>query len=267
MSRGQGRPMMPIEGPDKGIGKLARELRRGRSRRGLTRRELAAEIGRSVTTVQRAEAGQVRPPWPVAQDIAAACGMDVDETQILWKKASRPGHGNYLTDAPHLHLARTLADLAAALRRIWEENGEPTLRQMEERAEGRSKDFAPLSRMTAWRIRERKQKISSVQQLHAYLIACEVPEDSFASWTNAWRRVRRNDRVAPVNSPVPDSGHPRRRVAPAEAVAFMMDAGLRPLDPFPGQEMPWTAECRKCKRISRVRYSRVRAGETCRICR
>ncbi|MFB7189853.1 hypothetical protein ACFC0C_37585 [Streptomyces sp. NPDC056178] len=81
-----------------------------------------------------------------------------------------------MTDAPRLKLVRTSADLAAALRRVWEENGEPSSRQMEERAEVRSKEFAPLSRMSAWRIRERKQPVTSVRQMHAYLIACEVPE-------------------------------------------------------------------------------------------
>jgi transcriptional regulator with XRE-family HTH domain len=258
--------MTPIEDPGHGIGRLARELRRGRSRRGLTRRALAGEIGRSVTTIQRAEAGQVRPTLAVARDIAAACGMAVDEIEVLWKKASRPGRGHRLTDAPRLALVRTSADLAAALRRVWEENGEPSSRQMEARAEARAKDFAPLSRMSAWRIRERQQPVTSVRQLYAYLIACEIPEETFTSWAKAWQRARREERLAPKHVPTPASGHPRRRVTPAEAVASMLDAGLRPIDPFPGQQSPWTAECMKCNSISRVRYSRVKSGVGCRVC-
>ncbi|MFB6717849.1 MULTISPECIES: hypothetical protein [unclassified Streptomyces] len=50
-----------------------------------------------------------------------------------------------MTDAPRLKLVRTSADLAAALRRVWEENGEPSSRQMEERAEVRSKEFGALT--------------------------------------------------------------------------------------------------------------------------
>jgi transcriptional regulator with XRE-family HTH domain len=259
--------MTPIEDPDHGIGRLARELRRGRARRGLTRQDLAGEIGRSVTTIQRAEAAQVRPTLPVARDIAAACGMDGDEIEVLWRKASRSGRGHRLTDAPRLKLVRTSADLAALLRRVWEENGEPSSRQMEDRAEVRANEFAPLSRMSAWRIRERKQPVTSVRQLYAYLIACEIPEDSFTAWAKAWQRAKREERLAPKPVPAPASGHPRRRVTPAEAVAFMLEAGLRPLDPFPGQQSPWTAECKKCNSISRVRYSKVKAGVGCRVCR
>jgi transcriptional regulator with XRE-family HTH domain len=258
--------MTPIEDPNHGIGRLAHELRRGRARRGLTRRKLAEEIGRSVTTIQRAEAGYMRPTLAIAREIATACGLDVDEIEILWKKASRTGRSHRLTDAPRLKLVRTSADLAAALRRVWEENGEPSSRQMEERAEVRAKEFAPLSRMSAWRIRERKQPVTSVRHLYAYLIACEVPEDSFTSWVKAWHRAKREEQVAPKHVPAPVPGHPRRRVTPAEAVAFMQKAGLRPLDPFPGQQSPWTAKCRKCKSISRVRYSRVKAGVGCPVC-
>jgi hypothetical protein len=123
------------------------------------------------------------------------------------------------------------------------------------------------SRGCPWRIRERKQPVTSVRQLYAYLIACEIPEDSFPTWAKAWQRAKREERLAPRHIPAPASAHPRRRVTPAEAVAFMLDAGLRPLDPFPGQQSPWTAECKKCNSISRVRYSKVKAGVGCRVCR
>ncbi|MFF8423500.1 multiprotein-bridging factor 1 family protein [Streptomyces sp. NPDC015680] len=258
--------MAPIDDPHNGVGRLARELREGRSRRGLTRRELARRINRSVTTIQRAEAGDVRPTLLVTQEIAGACGVGIDEIEILWKKASRLGRGHRMTDAPRLNLVRTSADLAAALRRVWEENGEPSSRQMEERAEARSKEFAPLSRMSAWRIRERKQPVTSVRQMHAYLIACEVPEYSFPGWVKAWQRAKHADRRAPKPAPAPAPRHPRRGVTPPEAVTFMLQAGLKPLDPFPGQMAPWTAVCTTCSSVSRVRYSKVKVGVGCRIC-
>ncbi|MFB7852773.1 multiprotein-bridging factor 1 family protein [Streptomyces sp. NPDC056053] len=258
--------MAPIDDPHNGVGRLARELREGRSRRGLTRRELGSRINRSLTTIQRAEAGEVRPTLLVAREIAEACGIGADDIEVLWKKASRLGRGHRMTDAPRLNLVRTSADLAAALRRVWEENGEPTSRQMEERAEARSKEFAPLSRMSAWRIRERKQPVTSVRQMHAYLIACEVPEESFPGWVKAWQRAKRDERRAPRPAPAPAPGHPRRKVTPSEAFSFMLQAGLKPLDPFPGQMAPWTAMCTTCSSISRVRYSKVKMGIGCRIC-
>ncbi|MGW2184274.1 helix-turn-helix domain-containing protein [Streptomyces sp. NPDC001732] len=62
--------MAPIDDPNNGVGRLARELREARSRRGLTRRELASRINRSLTTIQRAEAG------------GAADGDDDRETEV-----------------------------------------------------------------------------------------------------------------------------------------------------------------------------------------
>ncbi|MFF3246441.1 helix-turn-helix domain-containing protein [Streptomyces sp. NPDC002870] len=257
--------MTPIDDTDHGIGKLAHELRRGRNRRGLSREALAERIGR-VTTIQRAEAGQARPSWPLTRDMAAACGTDMDAIEIIWKEAGRSGRGTRLTVAPRLSLVRTPADLAAALRRVWEENGEPSLRQMEERAEPRAKEFAPLSRMSAWRIRERKQPTSSVLQMYAYLIACEVPTETFRSWAEAWRRARRQETAAPRRTPAPGVAQSRRKVTPREAVTAMLKADLVPLDPFPGQHVPWAAECRKCKQLSRFKLSGVKSGATCPVC-
>ncbi|MEV5864825.1 helix-turn-helix transcriptional regulator [Streptomyces sp. NPDC052071] len=260
--------MAPIDDPNHGVGRLAQALRDGRSRRGLSRRQLAAEIDRSVTTIQRAEAGDVRPTLLVSQQIADACGIDHDEIEALWRKAARLGRGHRVTDAPRLKLVRTSADLAAALRRVWEENGEPSSRHMEERAEARAREFAPLSRMSAWRIRERKQPVTSVRQLYAYLIACEVPEGTFPAWAKAWQRAKRDDRWTPRIVPAPHPSHPRRRVTPSEAVDFMIRSGLRPIDPYPGHAAPWTAQCMACSSISRVRYSKVKTGAGgCRVCR
>ncbi|WP_251096679.1 helix-turn-helix domain-containing protein [Streptomyces sp. Caat 7-52] len=169
MTPRRGRPIQPVPDPKHGPGRLAEELRRGRRQRRLTRPELAQKIDRSIATVQRAEAGHVRPPWPVVQGIAEACRLDLATVEVLWKEASAPAPDR--VDAPHLKLVHTPADLAAALRRAWLENGEPSVRQMERRAEARASEFTPLSRMSAWGIRERKQPIASLRQLHAYLAA------------------------------------------------------------------------------------------------
>lgn len=226
--------MAPIDDPNDSVGRLACELREGRSRRGLTRWELAAEINRSVTTIQRAEAGEVRPTLMVARDMAAACDTDLNEIENLWKKAGLPGRGHRLTDAPRLKLVRTSADLAAALRRVWEENGEPSSRQMEERAEDRAKDYGTLSRMSAWRIRERKQPVTSVHQMHAYLIACQEPESSFVAWASAWHRAKRAERSLPKQAPAPASRHPRRRVTPARPWPSCCSRASSPSTPTPG---------------------------------
>ncbi|MER6354631.1 helix-turn-helix domain-containing protein [Streptomyces sp. NPDC001634] len=278
MTPRRGRPIEPVPDPKHGPGRLAEELRRGRRQRGLTRPELAQKIDRSIATVQRAEAGHVRPPWPVVQAIAEACRLDLATVEALWKEACAPAPDR--VDAPHLKLVHTPADLAAALRGAWLENGEPSVRQMERRAEARASEFTPLSRMSAWRIRERKQPTASLRQLHAYLVACDVRDEVFPAWTEAWIRIRRREEAAGngrgVNRDTDVTGHASpdasgvkrlHRITAADAVAVMRRAGLQPIDPFPGTYRPWTAKCLTCEQVSRFRYASVHdRGSSCPYC-
>ncbi|KWT63534.1 hypothetical protein ADL21_02345 [Streptomyces albus subsp. albus] len=198
MARRRGRPLAPIKTLGRRVGQLADGLRQARLRVGLSRPELAVKVSRSVTTIHRAEAGRVRVPWPLTRDIAMACHMDLDTVERMWRQAGRPGHTR-LTEAPRVSLILTNADLAAALRRVWEENGEPALRTMEARAEVRAqeREHAPLSRMSAWRLRERKQAVTSLNQLYAYLTGCAVPEEDFPAWARAWHRAIRSKEPVP----------------------------------------------------------------------
>jgi len=258
--------MKPIPQARTGVGKLALELRHGRARSGLSRDRLAGLIRRSVTTIQRAESGKTRLPWPVTRDIATACALDLEDIEMLWKNACWPIGGTRLTPAPKVELVRTPHDLAAALRRVWEEAGEPSLRQMENRAEDRARQYVPLSRMTAQRIRERQHVPSSIQQLFAYLYACGVPETSFTEWARAWQRAAQY--VAPIpKAATVVAGEPSRKISSKGAADVMLAAGLTPLDEFPGPAVPWSARCRKCKKISRFLFYQVENGtQSCRAC-
>ncbi|MEU7206119.1 helix-turn-helix domain-containing protein [Streptomyces sp. NPDC045470] len=247
------------------IGRLAQELRRARLRRGLSRLRLAEKAGSSVATVQRAEAGRVRPTWPVTRRLAAVCGVDIDLAERLWRNAGRPGRPR-LTEAPRVNLIRTPADLAAALRRAWEGNGAPSLRCMEARAETLARQYAPLSRMAAWRIRERKQTTSSLGQLYAYLAACGVPQSEFPAWAQAWHRAGRHEEPAlKRRSPPAPLGAPGENT-PRRAAALMLEAGLATADPFPGMHVPWAARCRPCGKLSRYTFARVLEGASCPVC-
>ncbi|MFD7665677.1 helix-turn-helix domain-containing protein [Streptomyces sp. NPDC059788] len=266
MARRRGRPLAPIKTLDRRVGQLAHELRRARLRLGISRPELAVKVSRSVATIHRAEAGRVRVPWPVTRDIAVACHMDLDAVERMWLKAGRAGHTR-LAEAPRVTLIRTAADLAAALRRVWQENNEPSVRKMEVRAEARAQDYVPLSRMSAWRIRQRKQATSSLGQLCAYLIACEVPEADFPLWAQAWARVRSHELAVPRQAGVPVfSPAMPRGISPRRASAVMLEAGLQPLDPFPGATVPWTARCQRCGGLRRYKLSRVQEGTGCPAC-
>jgi recombinational DNA repair protein (RecF pathway) len=54
---------------------------------------------------------------------------------------------------------------------------------------------------------------------------------------------------------------------PAEAEQLMRDAGLEPLEPYPGSEAPWLCTCMRCGREVLPRYGSVKRGQGgCRAC-
>lgn len=50
------------------------------------------------------------------------------------------------------------------------------------------------------------------------------------------------------------------------AVQVMLDAGLRPLEPYVNARKGWKSECMKCKNIVRPAYDSVRTGKGCAFC-
>lgn len=266
MPRKPGRPMRPIDNTRAGLGRLAAELRRGRSRQGMTRKQLAERVGCSVSTIQRAESSHSRPTWPVVLSIVGVCEVDLPTVEAMWKEARHEHGRTALTESPQLTLIRTPADLAASLRRVWQDNGEPSIREMERRAEARAKEFAPLSRSAANRIRRRKQQPTSLRQMYAYLTACQVPDQALPTWKQAWLRVQQYDKPADMPVYVPAKTAERHRLKSTEAALIMTGADLKPLDPFPGARNPWTAQCRRCRQISRFTLAGVKNGRTCPVC-
>lgn len=55
-------------------------------------------------------------------------------------------------------------------------------------------------------------------------------------------------------------------VDPDAAVAVMLAAGLRPLEPYPGSGRPWRCQCARCRQEVSPRYSAVAKGAGCRHC-
>lgn len=51
------------------------------------------------------------------------------------------------------------------------------------------------------------------------------------------------------------------------AIALMRAAGFEPVDPYPGNATPWRARCMNCDTVSTPRYSNVKQGSTCGVCR
>jgi hypothetical protein len=52
-----------------------------------------------------------------------------------------------------------------------------------------------------------------------------------------------------------------RKLTHAEAVAVMLDAGLKPLEPYKNSKQPWKSECQICKSIVNPAFSSVQSGQ------
>ncbi|MFE0457748.1 hypothetical protein ACFW1A_00625 [Kitasatospora sp. NPDC058965] len=56
------------------------------------------------------------------------------------------------------------------------------------------------------------------------------------------------------------------RLSDEEAAEFMRSAGFKPLEPYPGSQVPWRAQCLRCGAIGSPRYSSARKGVGCLPC-
>ena len=57
-----------------------------------------------------------------------------------------------------------------------------------------------------------------------------------------------------------------RRLTDEETVPVMEAAGLEPLEPYPGADVPWRCRCRSCGSDVAPRYNGVRQGRGCQVC-
>ena len=57
-----------------------------------------------------------------------------------------------------------------------------------------------------------------------------------------------------------------QRINPEDATLLMRDAGLEPLEPYPGTQTPWKCRCLKCERGVTPTYLSVSHGGGCRYC-
>jgi DNA-directed RNA polymerase subunit RPC12/RpoP len=75
--------------------------------------------------------------------------------------------------------------------------------------------------------------------------------------TPTWTQVKAGGRCAYCRG---------NRVDRTDAVRFMADAGLHPMEPFPGAHARWLCRCGTCGREVRQTYSKARTGRGCRYC-
>lgn len=128
----------------------------------------------------------------------AKLGLDPEEAKQLFEKATRPPRRlrRSLTQAPHPRMVSTRDELGRALARVWEEDNRPSMQKLEDRVHAAReedetrKPFAFLSGSAAYRISHRQQLPSNIEQLRAYLYACNVKERQFRIWIQAYGRVK-----------------------------------------------------------------------------
>jgi len=56
------------------------------------------------------------------------------------------------------------------------------------------------------------------------------------------------------------------RIKPADAVQTMLNAGLKPLEPYKSSKSKWKCKCLKCGKVVTPRYSTVKSGAGCAYC-
>ncbi|MFJ3594746.1 helix-turn-helix domain-containing protein [Streptomyces sp. NPDC090231] len=272
------RRLKKVPDTDNAVGQLAVALRRSRATLGLTQAQAADAIGMSASTIQRAEAGTVAPKKPVVDGYVDRLGLDSEEAERLYEKATRPPgrQRRSLTQAPHPRMVSTRDEFGRALARVWEENNRPSMQKLEDRvqvvrsADETRKPFAFLSRSAAYRISHRQQVPSGVEQLRSYLYACKVKERQFPIWIQAYHRVKAKEKEESAAKKTADSeerGRWRGWRGRRQAVSIMANAGLIPAEPFPHSvTAPWAAQCMSCGLIGRFRLLDVGQGRGCPRC-
>ncbi|MEU6482010.1 helix-turn-helix transcriptional regulator [Streptomyces sp. NPDC047017] len=272
------RRLKKVPDTDNAVGQLACALRRSRAVLGLTQAQAADVIGKSTSTVQRAEAGAVAPKKSLVDGYVDKLGLAPEEAKRLYEKATRaPGRQRRsLTQAPHPRMVSTRDELGRALARVWEENNRPSMQQLQDRvqaareADEKRKRYAFLSRSAAYRISHRQQLPSGVEQLRAYLYACRVKERQFPIWIQAYQRVKAKEKEESAAKKTAGSEERRiwrRWIGRRRATSIMLNAGLHPAEPFPRSgTAPWTAQCMRCGLIGRFRLSSVMQGRGCPKC-
>ncbi|MGW7604535.1 helix-turn-helix domain-containing protein [Streptomyces antimycoticus] len=190
-----GRREKPITTSRKALRELAEWLREQRERVGLSYRELAARAAVChATTLQRAASGDYVPPLRTVLAYARACDASPKEARRLWTAArceeKRTERGGRSLPAPRPQFIRDLVDLSAALVDLYEKAGSPPLRTMEHRAG----EYGLLPHSTAGRIVHKQTVPKTLSQFDAYLRACDVPENEWPAWQEAWNRAWRQEK-------------------------------------------------------------------------
>ncbi|MFE0458529.1 helix-turn-helix domain-containing protein [Kitasatospora sp. NPDC058965] len=214
---------------------LAQWLRSLRERSGLTYSQLAHKTSQagmpvSTSTLWRADGGRSTPTWAVAEAYTRACGGSVREAERLWIRArSSPQGRKAVATAMSARPVKALryiterAELLHAMSRLRLRAGNPSLRELEQRAFRNGVSHLPHSTLHGVLCGRRD---CSRPVLVEFVRACGVGPARERDWIAAWERVDTYDRGgSTVLSDV------RRRLAAAEEEVRRLKQAMGSQDP------------------------------------
>ncbi|GAA0412329.1 helix-turn-helix transcriptional regulator [Streptomyces luteireticuli] len=192
-----GRVNSALDQPDP-VATLAQWLRSLRRRSGKswsqvarTAEELGLPVSRS--TLDRAAKGEVLPKWGTVRAFARACGGDEREAKRLWTRADRSvaaGPGARVQGVLPPQFVSEPWELFQAMAHLRREHGNPTLRELEERAyvdAGHKVSLLPRSTLGP---ALRGTRFPRKDLLLSFVRHCGgVPERGLRDWADAWERA------------------------------------------------------------------------------
>lgn len=230
MSTSAGRPEQPLDMTAGPLARLAGELRLLRGSR--TYRELAQRTGLSVGTLQAAATGKRLPRWRAVEAVAAACGADSAQTQVLrqlWDEACTadgrplPAPAPDSPPVPDPGSVTSAAQFTSMLNQLRTWAGTPSYTELNRRAPGHN--LLPPATISDVL---RKQRLPRLEFVLAFVRACGLDDDQAAAWEQAWAAIREHEitpdgEAAPVDPP----GEPPTREAMLIARREALRAALR----------------------------------------
>ena len=193
------RPEKPISANNP-LAQFANGLRALRQSAKLTYRQLSAATHYSTSVLSMAAGGQHLPTWEVTSAYVKACGGSLDQWHRLWIQLSdesadtqdiAPTYKSGIADGlPHPDEVNTPAELAASLRALRHQIGDPSYNELSKAAQTtqkRSGRSLTLPRSTVSDMLTYGRP--SIETLLAFLAVCKVPESQVTVWLAARERA------------------------------------------------------------------------------
>lgn len=166
---------------------LAQWLRQIRAEAGVTYRQMAgAEF--SAATLSRSDNGNFLPRLEVVEAYASACGVPKGVARRAWQHAaSRTAPTVAVGRALRPELVLEPAHLLRVMRQLYLSAGNPSLRELQQRA--RRQAFGPLPRSTLGDVLA-GVRMPSERLLVSYVRTCGEPDHRVNAWLAALSRAR-----------------------------------------------------------------------------